>query len=152
MKKDKKLKIMEESICYLDGEQKVRIVHKKDEKYNYKKALKRTENPKFKKMINQLITKMIKEEKIVSHSRFSKLIKESKKGSIEIMSEDIVVKEAQDLEIILKDKIEEQNKLEEEVLSNIREDILIKSHRSDTDESIYDSENEDDFWENSYSD
>jgi len=49
MKKNKKLKIMEESICYLDGEQKVRIVHKKDEKYNYKKALKRTENPKFQK-------------------------------------------------------------------------------------------------------
>jgi len=46
MKKDKKLKVIEESICYLNGEQKIKVIHKKDDKYNYKKALKKNRKSK----------------------------------------------------------------------------------------------------------
>jgi len=83
VKQKKERKIAQEITAYLNGDKKIPIPQKKEKEWNYKKALKRTQNPKFIKGMKKFVSKLIKNNDLMTKEKYNEEIKKMKKKKIQ---------------------------------------------------------------------
>jgi len=80
IKKDKENKIYEQTMAYLNADKKIMVEHEKDLEWSYKKAIKRTTNPKFNDKIKKIVGNLLKDKTLITmQEHLKKNINNSKK-------------------------------------------------------------------------
>jgi len=137
IKENRKTKIYEEGMAYLNSDVKIKIEHVKDEKWSYKKALAKQSNKKYNEKMKKTITNLLKTKKIITMDSHRKEINKLRKE----------IGKDEDKQIIsVEEDIENINKIKEEIINDNIEKIKEKREElygSDSSESFEDSSDED---------
>jgi len=84
LKKNKEDKIYEQTMAYLNADKKIPADHSKDEEWSYKKAIKRTINPKFNFKIKKIVENLLKNKDIITMGDHLKKMKNAMQTTQEI--------------------------------------------------------------------